>query len=220
MGAILASTTIGRVQTTLLDNALTAGGVGVTWNTAAQPGELLDYYNASVRTIGMYVPSSITKTEPALLVAGARQVAAGTFVGVRSNSAGRAVTPIDMDDLDHMLPDWRNAAPAPAEHYTSDKRDASTFWVYPPSPEAQSVELSQIVVPDPVALTDPNPLDDQLEPAIYWLILAYAYGKNTNRGDLAKSNAYLQRAGQALGLNDANEMRLQPMAVMKEQADG
>lgn len=220
MGAILASVTIQRVQTTLLDEASTPGGLGVTWNLAANPGELLDYYNASVRLIGLHQPDTITRTQMLAQVGGARQTVAGTFVKATSNAAGRAITPVDMDDMDHMLPDWRTTQAGPTQHYIADNKDSAVYWVYPPAVPGAMVEITRILSPAPVALGDANPIDDDYEPVIFWLVMAHAYAKNAKRGDTIKMSQYLTLARQGLGINDPGQIRLQPRPVAQEQANG
>lgn len=207
MGLILASTTINRAATALLDDAQ------ASW----LPAELLGYYNAGVRLVVLYKPDAGVQVSPLAMVAGVRQTTDGTFIGVKSNAAGLAVRQVDMDDLDHLRPSWRTAAPGPARHWMADKRQPNVFWLYPPSVDGDMVEVVRVVTPQPILASEPNPLDDAYEQIIYWLILAHAYAKNAKRGDVAKMSSYLNLATQGLGLKRQIQLEQSPMPTAQEQ---
>ncbi len=217
MGAILASATINRAQLTLLDDVSLPGGGEATWNST-DPDELLKFYNASVRLIVLYKPDTGIVVGSFPLVAGARQQAEGTFIGAFSNAAGGQITQMDMDDADHLLPNWRQATPAATRHWMADRKEPEVFWVYPPAVAAAVIEASRVVTPAPILATAPNPLNDAYEQVIYWLILAHAYAKNAKRGDMAKMNGYLQLAGQALGVKRQIQLQQSPSPVAVAQA--
>lgn len=212
MGSIAASATIGRAQIKLLDPGATPGGQGTTWNTASQPGELLDDYNASVRLICAYKADVSVTTGNTALVAGPRQTVPGhNFIGLKSNSAGIAITQVDMDDLDHCRPSWRNDTAAPPVHWMADRKQPNVYWTYPPAVAADTAEAIFAAVPPPLtSLSQTNPLDDVYEEIIYWLVLAHAYSKRAKRGDLQKMGVYVNLASQALGLKAQMQLQQAP----------
>lgn len=217
MGLIIASETINRAQITLLDDAALPSGGGVSWNQY-DPDELLKFYNASVRLVCLYKPDVYITSGDAILEAGARQVAPGsTFIGIKSNSLGRAVTQVDMDDFDHCLRDWRAAPAGPTQHWMADRKQPNVYWVYPSAEAGAVVEGIFVDTPAESVISTPNPLPDVYEQVLYWLILAHAYAKNAKRGDLTKTSSYLGLAAQALGLKRQIQLEQSPAPAAVEQ---
>lgn len=206
MGTITGNVIITRAQKTLLDET------GVSWSTA----ELLDYLVAGFRAIVATKPDAYIVHDPVFaLAAGTLQTlpAGGVqILDVIKNSAGGAVRQIEKDWLDHSNPTWHAATAAPTLHYISDKRNPKHFHVFPPAVGGATVEAIYSSLPP--AYTDPTtaiPLDDFYDGPLHNWIVAYAYAKNSKRGDLNKSNAYFTLFGNAIGMKTTVQMAFAPL---------
>lgn len=203
MGTIAASAITSRAQKILLDET------GVTWS----PAELLDYLNAGITTIVSNKPDAYTSTRPHLMVPGSKQSLPANAVqivdvvcnlGVNGTTRGRAIRQVERTSLDLEVPDWHGAVGPLVKHWVGDQRDPLTFWTYPTPTTAWNVEVVVAEVPPRLAaIGETIPVSDVYEsPLTHW-VLAHAYAKNTKRGDLGKSQAYLALFASAIGAKTA-----------------
>ncbi len=209
MGTIAASVILDRATTTLLDDD------GVTWT----PAELLDYLRAGINAIFTFKPDCSTKNVPHALVPGSRQRIPddGTQVldvvrnlGAAGITPGRSIRQVERQTLDADDPNWHVATGPEVLHFTSDKRDPRTFYIYP-SRAPWSVELVYAAHPERLASADSIlPIDDLYESALHAYVVAYAYFKNAKRGDVAKSQAYLGMFSQMIGAKSSAQFQFAP----------
>ncbi len=185
---------IQRVQNTLLDET------GVQWLVP----ELLRHLSAGLKAVVIVKPMAYMATTSHRLAKGTRQeLPAGTDylssvtrnLGANGVTPGRAIRKVDIAEMDRADPDW-HATPQSSvvEVFMYDERDKGVFWVYPPQQFPPGyVELYGPGIPPPyVDGTQPLPVDDNYEDALYFYVLANAYAKNAKRGDTAKAGAYMQ----------------------------
>lgn len=208
MGTIIAQSIVDKAEATLFDDA------NVRWAET----ELLGHLNDGQRELVAIKPDANPVNAVLQLVAGTRQAlpAPGTQLfkvvrnmGLDGATPGRVITPISMETLDRMRPDWHtDTADAQAQHYMEDPRDASTFYVYPPQPEAPGqVEVVYAATPTDVAIGAPISVDDIYATALYYFIMARAHSKETPGADVGKAAGYYNLFLGVLGLTSKGEDR-------------
>lgn len=206
---------INRVRDTLLDAS------AVVWPNAI----LLDYINEAQRAT-VFVKLDANPVQASLtLAAGVVQslpLAAGGFqdgagiIDVTHNlvagSPGRVITLADKELLDETNRFWPAATQvATVQNWCADPRDARRFYVSPPNNGAGVVNVVYGAIPAAITDTATNlTLIDTYVPAVINYVLAQAYGKNSLKGDVAKSAYYLQQWGQALGLKSQTQVAVAP----------
>lgn len=193
---------LNRVQTRLIDEA------GDYW---ARP-ELEEHLAASFNAIIIAKPDAHTRNEAIRLAEGALQELPAdgySLMDVRRNmgpdgiTPGRVILEAEFKDLDRSDPMWMSAEQSDVvENYAHDSRDPRRFYVYPPMsfpPQYVDVVYSAAISPRYTDPAQPIPLPDVYEDAIFYYVLAQAYGKNSKRGDLAKMSGYMQQMMTFLG---------------------
>ena len=202
---ILAATILDSVATTLLD---------VAHRTWPAP-DLLGYLNEAMNATAAARPADFYVLEqPFLLVAGVVQnlpTDAIVLIDVPRNSSTapsgvipstQIVTQVDKSLLDESNRFWPAGTPqAEVEHFTFDPRNPRRFVCFPPNDGNGAVDIVYGAVPPALMYdTDEMPCPDSYQTPLTNFVLAKCYAKNSKRQDLAKSGAYMQQWGQALGL--------------------
>lgn len=206
---------INRVRDTLLDES------AVVWSNA----DLLNYINEAQRA-AVFLKLDANPVQAAItLAAGVVQslpLASVSFqdgAGVIdvthnlvSGSPGRVITLADKELLDETNRFWPAATQvATVQNWCADPRDARRFYVSPPNNGAGVVNVVYGAIP--AAITDPATsltLIDTYVPFVIAYVLSQAYGKNSLKGDVAKSAYYMQQAMQALGMKSQTQIAVAP----------
>lgn len=202
--AVTAQQIIDRAKETLLDPNATR------WT---EP-ELLDYLNAGIKAIVTNKPDAFLVTADVALTPNSSRQSIPTGALqlvdiVRVVDEGGAVRQIDRGTLDKMDPDWHSTSGVP-KHFTQDVRNPKEFYVYPVPVTAVQVEMVYAGVPADIIISDPIPVDDIYENALYYWILAYAYAKNTKRGDMSKTGNYLNMFSKSIGVKSQTQFSFAP----------
>ncbi len=168
---------------------------GTTWDGAA----MLKFINEGIRAIVGLKPDAAPELGTLTLTAGVDQTlpALGTvLMDIRENVAsGSPVSHARRDLLDVTDPGWRASTPTvDVAHFMFDPRTPRRFQVYPPNTGAGQVRALYGAVPTAMAALAENvPLPDVYEAPLITYVLSRAYAENTDRQDLAKSEAYGQQ---------------------------
>lgn len=208
MGTIIAQSIVDKAEATLFDDA------NVRWAET----ELLGHLNDGQRELAALKPDAYSVNAVLQLVAGTRQAlpAGGTQLfkvvrnmGLDGATPGRVITPISMETLDRMRPDWHTeTANEQAQHYMADPRDTSIFYVYPPQPVAPAqVEAVYASTPADVAIGAAIAVDDIYATALYYFIMARAHSKETPGADQGKAAGYYSLFLGVLGQKSQGEDR-------------
>ena len=195
--ALTAANVIDRAARTLNDPEK------ATWTET----ELLEYLSDAQRAAVLVRPECNLATGPHQLIAGTKQsipddaymlIEATRNLGGDGITAGGVITPSSRASLDQTRRDWHSAAPnATVKNFIYDIRNRSTFWVYPPQPDAnqRQIELVYAKIPGEIAIPGATlELDDIFEPALLAYILHRAHIKDTaaEGQSLDKAAAYFQ----------------------------
>lgn len=143
--AIAASSIIQRVVGTLVDVT------SVRWLIE----ELVRYLNDGQREVVIYRPDAKIVNVSHALVEGSKQTLPGNgrkLIEVPRNTNGAAVTLIERQVLDDQRPGWHNISGVTTiQHYMSDVRTPTVFYVYPPAALGASLDLSYSAYPIDIA---------------------------------------------------------------------
>jgi hypothetical protein len=108
--------------------------------------ELLSWLNHGQREVVLYKPNACVTNKDVVLVAGSKQAlpdGGNSLVDIPRNTDGNAITLANRSLLDQQMPDWHSVAKRNAKviHYCYSASDPKNFYIYPPSPGGNSVEI-------------------------------------------------------------------------------
>lgn len=119
-------------------------------------------------------------------------------MGTDGATEGNAITPIEKDVMDQMLPGWHGAtASATVDHFIPDPKDPTSFFVYPPQPSSSMGWIEAVYPGVPPTITaDPGPSYDvdinmkdiYIEPLKHYMKFA-AYAKNAATSEFDSARA-------------------------------
>lgn len=209
--AITVGRIVDRAQTTLLDET------GVQWSEA----ELIDYVNAAMNAIVGYKPDAYIKDQAFATATASKQTLPADGIvlvditqnlGANGTTPGKAVRQIDRTHLDHTNPDWHTSTGTAVLHFTYDKRNPKSFYVYPYVNSTWNIRIVYSAHPAAVtAVGNSFPMDDLYENPVYYWILAAAYAKNSKREDVGKYQLYSKQFTDCLGLKQQAQIQYSPM---------
>ncbi|MFB9244945.1 phage adaptor protein [Massilia antarctica] len=189
MPTTIASAVVGRAARLLQDHEY------VRWT---QP-EMLDWLIDGQREAALINPSLYVITGPLTLAAGTLQRLPDdgkALLDVPRNENGYAVTRIARKALDAQVPDWHRPARAKTKvlHFCLSGDDATTFYVYPPSPGGNVVTAVYEAIPPALLLGDSIALDDSYVSALVDYLMYRAYEKDSEYAPENAGFAALHRA--------------------------
>lgn len=120
--------------------------------------ELLGYVNQGIREIATLLPMLFSTVGDLSCEAGAEQSAtfidASMVVDVLAIHNGSAITRFDRATMDLFRPNWRNDPPGPTQQWSPLEGDPLKFFVYPPAPEGQILDVRYVRIPAVVQLDE------------------------------------------------------------------
>jgi len=208
MPVILASTIIDNAARQLFDID------NIRWSRA----ELLSYLNDGQRAIVSIVPEATGTTQNISLISGTKQsiptdgwmlLEVTRNMGLDGNTPGRAVKFADRAILDETNPTWYSTATSTTQTiYMYNVRDRMNFYVYPPSPGTNKLEIIYSKIPADVTEATVISIADVYSPALLDYILFRAYSKNVEFVDQQKAPGHLQAFMAVLGRAAGSQSKL------------
>lgn len=188
MSTILASAVIARAAGLLQDTDFTR------WPQAKHLEWLID----GQREAAMLNPLLYLRTIDHKLTKGTKQTLPADgreLVDVPRNSTGEAVTQVARRALDSQVPDWHSLTRMHKKvlHFCYTATDPKHFFVYPPSPGSNVVELVYAAIPPAIGLSSAITLDDTYVGALVDYLMYRAYEKDSEHAPNAAA-AGLHRA--------------------------
>lgn len=121
--------------------------------------ELLSYFNAGVLEISMLDPALFVSIGDLPCSAGDVEQAvtfsdAQAIFDVLCIHGGAAVRKVDMASLDSFRPGWRTDAAGAATNWMTKPNDRLRFFIYPPAPASQTLDVMYVRIPATLGLTD------------------------------------------------------------------
>lgn len=192
MGSIVVSAVIDKAATVLFDVN------NVKWGRS----ELLKWFNDAQRALVSLVPEASAVTANLQLTSGARQsLPSGANqllevvrnMGTNGSTAGRMVKRVDRAVFDETNPTWySDSSNVVTTMYMYNLRDRSKFYVYPPSPGTNYLEIIYSATPTELAENATITVDDIWVPALLDYMLWRAHSKDANFADANKAQTYFQ----------------------------
>lgn len=140
-------------------------------------------------------------------------------LGTDGVTVGRRVSVVSEEQLDRVDPDWHTSRQKSyIAHYTYDKDSPSLYCVYP-RPNA-ALRVDAIVSENPTAPASVGAalaIGDEYLNAVVDYMLYRAWDKNSERRDVAKSQAAYSAFMQSLGVKRANDSEQDPDAKAETQ---
>ncbi|MEJ7745359.1 MAG: DUF6682 family protein [Luteimonas sp.] len=175
MGTVSITSVIGRASVLLNDSE------NIHWSQT----ELVDWLNDGQREIALYRPSACVVNKDVVLVVGAKQTLPGdarSLVDIPRNTNGYSIRQVDRRALDAIAPEWHLQAKAKArvEHFCYAETDPKTFYVQPPSPGGNSVEVIYYANPPAVGIGGFIAVDDVYASALVDYIAFRGMSKDTD----------------------------------------
>lgn len=188
---------------------------GITWSTPS----LLRALNAALRMLVVMRPDVSSVSATVALIAGTRQniPADGLRLlkvirNIKSDgvTAGQTVRLVQMEELD-LIPNWHQAIGSVVVHYCYDPRVPREFYVYPPVPAGQfididySQELTEVTV---ATLENALPVDvTYIQPLQELMLFKLFSGDSQQDRD---GNMHFQAALGMLGIKAKSEQEDSP----------
>ena len=138
------------VGTTVLD--LAAKQLNDAGNVRYPRADLCDFLTFALLEVAAFRPKALgTRLTVSLATGAAQSVPAGAIAFL--DAVGKQI--VDRATLDATDPDWMDRAPTtPVRDVMFDDQDPRTFWVYPPSPTGQQIQI--IAAQTPPTVTPSN----------------------------------------------------------------
>lgn len=211
---------LNRARNTLIDVN------DVEWTAA----EKLDYLNAAITAVCDLKPDAYTVQEFVGLAAGALQslpednqvgspqLPLGvSLLDVTRNATGEPINQVGRDLL-NANSNWFGATPTKVvKEFVADMRNPTRFFVNPPNDGTGSIEIFYGAVPDRLGSeSDLILLRPYYESALWAYVVSCCYAKNTKRGDLAKSAAFMQTFTQFIAARSPAQAAVAPKLELPE----
>jgi len=148
----------------------------------------LEWLNEGQREAAMLDPTLYVVTDTFTLEKGTKQVLpddARALLDVPRNEDGYAITLVARKSLDAQVPDWHAPSRAGRRviHFAfATLADPCTFYVYPPSPGGNAVEVTYEAIPPLVGLNSPIAIPDDYAGALVDYLMYRAYEKDSEYG--------------------------------------
>ncbi len=163
--------------------------------------DLLKYGNGFIRALATIKPE-LLYTEGDLQCEGGKALQAVSFddahslVNVVRIKNGNVVLPADKAALDAFSPGWMAATAGAAQNWMPQGSDPRRFYIYPPAPIGQVLEVIYVAIPGPYTEDEETYLPDTLTEAA----ADYIVGMAESRDD---EHILSQRAAQFLAQSTA-----------------
>ena len=146
--------------------------------------ELLRYVNDGIKEISRLQPELFIRLGDVTCNTGEVEVRvpyseAQAIVDVLAVHDGAAVLPADMASMDAFLPTWRVASQGAAQNWMRKPNDPLRFFIYPPAPVGQVLDVMWIELPTELAIGDIiTEIPDTMQPALVDYVVYRAESKD------------------------------------------
>lgn len=167
--------------------------------------ELLGYFNDALKEICTINPMVFSTVGDMTCTSGKVEQSITFLDAVRLLDVicihgGTAITPFDRSAMDNFRPNWRNDAASPAQQWCPLEGDLLNFFIWPPAPAAQVLDVRYVRNPSVYALND-TVLDvpESFKPALVDYVVYRAESKDDenvlNQRASAHYQAFLAKIG-------------------------
>lgn len=117
---------------------------------------------------------------------------AKSLLSVRRIKGGGAVRPVDRATLEAYDPSWHLAAAGPAKHWMPVDDDPLRFYIYPPAPAGQVLELSYVRIPGEFSATEDTGLPTYLSDAVADYVVSRAEARDDEHVNSNRAAQFLE----------------------------
>lgn len=158
--------------------------------------ELVSYGNDAIRTLTTLVPHLFYERGDVSCVTGeaAQSVSFSDALGLVSVDrvkGGDAVHQADKTILDRYSPGWMKATAAPAKNWLPHADSPVRFYVSPPAPANQVLEVTYVALPKTFVVDEDTGLPVTLSPAISDYMTGMAMSKDDEHINAGRAQAFL-----------------------------
>lgn len=151
--------------------------------------DLLRWVSEAEALAMMVRPEFYGVTADFACVDGALQVVSGVtaVLDVQGIKNGSRVSPFQKAVLDAFNPSWTTGTRGPAQQVERDGNDPRQFWVYPPAPAGQVLDVKRLPLPNSYASADL----DNVMPSPDWMLapmVSYVVARSESKDDENVSN--------------------------------
>jgi hypothetical protein len=158
--------------------------------------DLLQFGNDALDQMVTLIPSLFYTQGEVECVEGALQSInfdeARALVDVIGVKDGSAVIPCDKKALDTFSPSWINSATGAAKNWMAAPNDPIRFYVYPPSPDAQVLDVIYVRTPEEYEADDPTGVPETYADAVADYIVYRAESRDDEHVISQRVQAYYQ----------------------------
>lgn len=204
--ALIASDIVNDARAILLDDG------AVEWSNA----DLLGFVTDAGRLLSNFKPDAYPIRAFIPMVAGTNQELPAGGVAIidlsQNEVSKRSATIVDKELLDHENRFWQAATgELDVQHWCADPRDPRRFDITPPNNGSGSVLAVYGAAPPALAdMSDPIVYVDTYKYALTCFTLHRAYAEQSRKGDVVKSQQWLQNGLQAIGIKSAAQVQVAP----------
>lgn len=175
---------------------------GYTWTDA----DLFVYACGAVRAMAKAKSMYLRKIEAFPCLAGALQTlsfsTAHALYDVVRVTGGNVITQADKQTLDQFDPAWMDGTEGPTRQWFPHGDDPLKFWVWPPAPAAQSIDVEYIFVPVYANSNIDTGLPATLVDAFADYIVGMAEARNDESVLAQRSVQFITQYGARLGVKE------------------
>lgn len=160
--------------------------------------ELLGYLNDGISEISVLKPELFStigdmETTPGAVEHSVTFGDAQALVEVLCIHDGAALTEFDMRVMDAFNPGWRTDTAAAAKQWARKPGDLLRFFIWPPAPASQTIDVRYIRIPTVLGLTDPiTEIPATLAPALVDYVVYRAESADDEHAVSGRATAHFQ----------------------------
>lgn len=167
--------------------------------------DLLAYGNGALRALPTVKPELLYTTGDLDCIDGkALQTVsfddAHALVDVVRIKNGNVVTPCDKAVLDAFMPGWMNATAAAAQHWMPEGTDPRRFYITPPAPDTQILEVIYVRIPGPYTADADTSLPETITEAVADYMVGMAEARNDESVNSGRSTQFINQFAARLGV--------------------
>lgn len=116
---------------------------------------------------------------------------AHALLSVLRITGGDVVTPCDKATLDAFRPGWMAETPGPAQHWMPSGADPVRFYIYPPAPSGQTLDVIYVRIPGQYAANDDTGLPETIADAVADYMVGMAESRDDEHVNSGRAQQFL-----------------------------
>lgn len=166
--------------------------------------DLLEYGNGAIRMLPNIKPG-LLYTEGDLECESGQALQSVSFNDAHSLVAviriknGGVVLKTDKSALDAFLPSWMTATSAAAQHWMPNGDDPVRFYLHPPAPVGQVLQVLYVRIPAPYTADEDTGLPETITEAVADYMVGLAESRNDESANSGRATQFINQFAARLG---------------------